>query len=355
MQVDDFDFDLPEERIALVPARPRDSSRLLCVGEGFDDRIFRDLPDLLSAGDVLVINTTKVLPAALVGTRPPRDIGGGGAVQVDINLHKALSTPEDATQKWAAFARPARRLRVGDGLSFGDGALKAKVISRAEGEVVLEFPGPREKFEAALQQAGLPPLPPYIARKRDLLAEDVEDYQTIFANEAGSVAAPTAGLHFTPTLMQALRERDVIFAEVTLHVGAGTFLPVSVDDTKDHKMHSEWGEVSTETVAIIEKAKRQGGRVIAVGTTSLRLLESAARGGDLKPFRDETDIFITPGFQFACVDGLITNFHLPRSTLFMLVCAFAGFDKMHQAYAHAVAENYRFYSYGDACYLKRHD
>ncbi len=355
MRVDDFDFDLPEERIALTPARPRDSARLLCVGDDFADHVFRDLPKLLRAGDVLVINTTRVLPAALVGIRPARNIGGGGAVQVDINLHKALSAPDEVTQKWAAFARPAKRLRAGDVLAFGDGALKAKVIARDEGEVVLEFPGSKPVFEAALLQAGLPPLPPYIARKRNLQAQDAEDYQTVFADEAGSVAAPTAGLHFTPSLMQTLRDKGIIFAEVTLHVGAGTFLPVSVDDTKDHKMHSEWGEVSAGTVAIIEKAKKAGGRVIAVGTTSLRLLESAARDGGLKPFRAETDIFITPGFQFACVDGLITNFHLPRSTLFMLVCAFAGFDKMHAAYAHAVAENYRFYSYGDACYLKRHD
>ncbi len=355
MQLDDFDFDLPEERIALSPAVPRDSARLLHVGTGLRDRVFHDLPEILSPGDVLVINRTKVLPAALVATRPPRASGGGGAATIDINLHKQLEVRDAGPQRWAAFARPAKRLRVGDEVYFGDGGLRAHIVARREGEVELEFPYAQEKFDQLLQRCGQPPLPPYIARKRPLSDQDRDDYQTIFARQAGSVAAPTAGLHFTPALMEALTQRGVKFVEVILHVGAGTFLPVSVDNIHDHKMHAEWGEVDEAAVQAIRAAKEAGGKIIAVGTTSARLLESASRSGSLQPFCGETDIFITPGFSFQCVDRLITNFHLPRSTLFMLVCAFSGHEQMHRAYGHAIEEKYRFYSYGDACYLEPYE
>jgi S-adenosylmethionine:tRNA ribosyltransferase-isomerase len=355
MRVDDFDFDLPEELIALRPAKPRDASRLLHVGQAISDNQFTALPDLVSPGDVLVVNNTKVLPAALKGIRPARAVGGGGDVEVEFNLHKALPPGPDNKVRWRAFARPAKRLKEGDEVHFA-GDLRAIATDRDAAEVTLEFQTSQTDFDAALKQAGSIPLPPYIGRKRAVDERDREDYQTIYAQEKGSVAAPTAGLHFTDEVFARLDKKGIKRAEVTLHVGAGTFLPVSVDDTKDHKMHAEWGQVSKETASLINKAKAGGHKVICVGTTSLRLLESAAaQKSVLQPFADETDIFITPGFEFKIADGLITNFHLPRSTLFMLVSAFAGMEKMKAAYAHAIAHNYRFYSYGDACYLERHD
>lgn len=355
MRVDEFDFELPEELIALRPARPRDASRLLHVGATLQDCQFAELPSLLREGDVLVLNDTSVLPAALKGQRPARDEGGGGAVDLDINLHKALPSASDGAPRWAAFARPAKRLREGDEITFAAGLL-AIVESRLEAEVVLRFNPGGAAFSEALSAAGQMPLPPYIGRKRELDEQDLTDYQTIFASREGSVAAPTAGLHFTPEIFAALEARGVRFEKLTLHVGAGTFLPVSAEDTGDHRMHAEYGEISAAAAERLNGVRAAGGRIVATGTTSLRLLESAAdESGKIHPFADETDIFITPGYQFRAVDVLITNFHLPRSTLFMLVSAFAGFDKMKAAYAHAIKARYRFYSYGDACYLERHD
>ena len=347
MRVDDFDFELPEDRIALTPADPRDAARLLHVGtEGLQDRIFRDLPDLLNPGDLLVVNDTRVIPAQLSGARPGR--GEGGAVAVDATLHKRLDA-----HRWRAFVRPAKRLAPGDRVTFGDG-FDAVVEAREGAEATLRFALAGGDFDAALARVGAPPLPPYIARRRPLEAEDAARYQTVYAAEAGSVAAPTAGLHFTEALMARLRDRGVGFEAVTLHVGAGTFLPVVAKDTRDHRMHAEWGEITADQAARINQARAQGGRIICVGTTSLRLLESAVdAGGVIQPFASETDIFITPGFEFRAADMLMTNFHLPRSTLFMLVSAFSGVDRMKAAYAHAVAGKYRFYSYGDACLLER--
>jgi len=347
MRVDLFDFDLPQERIALEPASPRDSARLLhiCVGDRAD-RVIRDLTDIIRAGDMIVANDTKVIPAQLFGRRPARSEGGGGDVAVEATLHKDLGEG-----RWHAFLRPAKRVRVGDEFLF-DG-LQARVLERDGAEGVLQFDH-RSDFYEALDQAGVMPLPPYIARKRAAGDEDRATYQTVYAEERGSVAAPTAGLHFTPALIASLKDKGAAFETITLHVGAGTFLPVTVDDTAEHKMHSEWGEITEEQAARINETRAKGGRIIAVGTTSLRLLESAAdEAGVVHPFRAETDIFITPGYKFRAVDLLMTNFHLPRSTLFMLVCAFAGTDAMKAAYAHAIAAEYRFYSYGDACLLER--
>ncbi|NHK27494.1 tRNA preQ1(34) S-adenosylmethionine ribosyltransferase-isomerase QueA [Parvularcula flava] len=352
MRVDDFDFDLPEDRIALRPARPRDSSKLLQVGEGLSDLIFRDLPEILNEGDVLVLNNTKVLPASLRGIRPAREEGGGGDVEIDFNLHKPLAETGDGTVRWMAFARPAKRVREGDIIQFSD-VLSATIASRDAAEVELCFDCPPEKFIPALEQAGAMPLPPYIGRKRAVDEADAQDYQTMFAREQGSVAAPTAGLHFTPALFERLEEKGIGHVEVTLHVGAGTFLPVSVENTDEHKMHAEWGEISDSVATHLNETRDRGGRIIAVGTTSLRLLESAAQSGRIEPFCAETDIFITPGYEFRAVDALITNFHLPRSTLFMLVCALAGTERMKKAYVHAIETGYRFYSYGDACFLER--
>ena len=353
MRVSDFDFDLPEDRIALEPARPRDAARLLHVrADGLGDLTVRDLPSLLRPGDLLVLNDTKVIPAQLKGVRPARDVGGGGPVEIDVTLHKRL---EDApgSARWKAFVRPAKRLKQGDLLQFGAG-LAAKVEERSEAEASLRFNVEGAAFDAALAGAGAPPLPPYIARKRALNEQDAGDYQTVYAAEPGSVAAPTAGLHFTPELFVALATAGVAHVTVTLHVGAGTFLPVSAEDTKDHLMHAEWGEITAEQAAAINEARARGGRVIAVGTTVLRLLESAAgERGVIHPFAAETNIFITPGYRFRAADLLMTNFHLPRSTLFMLVSAFAGTGRMKAAYAHAIASGYRFYSYGDACLLER--
>lgn len=351
MRVSDFDFDLPESRIALEPARPRDSARLLCIGEAIEDRVVRDLPALLWPGDVLVLNDTRVIPAQLFGVRPARAEGGGGKVEIDVTLHRRLEDAA-AAARWKAFIRPAKRLRAGDRIDFGP-EFFAEVEARDGAEAILRFNLGGADFDAALARAGAPPLPPYIARKRALTADDTRDYQTVFAEEPGSVAAPTAGLHFTDELFAALDARGVSRVTITLHVGAGTFLPVSAEDTRDHVMHAEWGEITEDQAAAINAAREKGGRVVAVGTTALRLLESAAdASGKVRAFADETAIFITPGFRFRAVDLLMTNFHLPRSTLFMLVSAFAGTERMKAAYKHAVEAGYRFYSYGDASLLE---
>ncbi len=355
MRVDEFDFDLPEELIALRPARPRDASRMLHVASDLEDCQFTDIIHKLRAGDVLVVNNTKVLPAALKGTRVARTPDGAD-IEVEFNLHKAMPCEHESDVRWRAFARPAKRCKVDDVVHFSE-HLSATVTHRDGAEVELAFQFANDAdFLALLGEAGAIPLPPYIGRKRELDEQDRIDYQTVFAKNQGSVAAPTAGLHFTPEIFASLKNKGISIVEVTLHVGAGTFLPVAVYDTKDHKMHAEWGQVSKEIADHLNQVKQSGGRIICVGTTSLRLLESAADDeGLIQPFIEETDIFITPGYQFKAVDCLITNFHLPRSTLFMLVSAFSGYDKMKQAYAHAIKNAYRFYSYGDACYLERHD
>ncbi len=352
MRVDLFDFELPQERIALEPARPRDAARLLhIVGDNLVDRVVRDLPSLLRPGDMLVVNDTKVIPAQLFGARAAR--GEGGDVAVDVTLHKQERTPAADTVRWRAFVRPAKRLRAGDEIAFGD-TFVGLVETRDGAECILRFEMTQGAFDAALADHGAAPLPPYISRNRPATAQDLDDYQTTYAVESGSVAAPTAGLHFTPELLGALRDAGVLMETITLHVGAGTFLPVTADETTDHKMHAEWGEIIEAQANAINAARANGGRIIAVGTTALRLLESAADdNGAIKPFQRETDIFITPGYRFKAVDALMTNFHLPRSTLFMLVCAFAGTREMKAAYEHAIAQKYRFYSYGDACLLEK--
>lgn len=338
MRVSDFDFDLPPERIALRPAFPRESARLLVVGEHLEDRSIADLPKLLQAGDVLVFNDTKVLPAALTGKRIGRQ---GTMPKVEVLLHQG-----SGGGKWTAFARPARKLAAGDRLQFG--GLTATVSEKREaGEIVLHFDQTGRQFEEALAREGKVPLPPYIESRRAQDEQDRRDYQTVYADRAGAVAAPTAGLHFTEMLLNSLKAAGVQCEFLTLHVGAGTFLPVKADDTSAHKMHGEWGEISPEVSLRLKRAKAEGRRIIAVGTTSLRLLEASR----MEPFAGTTDIFITPGHRFSTADALLTNFHLPRSTLFMLVCAFAGVERMKKAYAHAIAGNYRFYSYGDACLL----
>jgi len=354
MRVDLFDFDLPEDRIALRPATPRESGRLLQVTPGgtpmLSDHTVGDLPGLLRPGDALVFNDTRVIPAALDGARTRN----GVSAKVALNLIKRV---DGAT--WRAFARPAKKLEPGDTIAFvavggaPDQTLTANVTAKLDvGEVELQFPLSGPALDAAIAAVGAMPLPPYIALKRPPDAADTTDYQTIFATRDGAVAAPTAALHVTPALMERLSARGISNHTVTLHVGAGTFLPVKADDTSEHKMHSEWGEVSAETAATLANVRSNGGRVIAVGTTSLRILESAARQtGQLAAFVGETDIFITPGYRFNAVDGLVTNFHLPRSTLMMLVSAFSGLDTMRAAYAHAIASGYRFYSYGDASLL----
>ncbi|MFC3323361.1 tRNA preQ1(34) S-adenosylmethionine ribosyltransferase-isomerase QueA [Mesorhizobium cantuariense] len=355
MRVDLFDFDLPEECIALRPAEPRDSAKMLVVkpGEGFDDRRVGDLPSLLKAGDVLVFNDTKVIPAQLKGIRRR----GEAAAQVEATLHMRM-----APDRWLAFMRPGKRIAAGDRIHFGHdgnscflGQLDATVIEKGEGgEALLAFDLSGPFLDEALHAVGHIPLPPYIASKRDDDERDRVDYQTIYAREEGAVAAPTAGLHFTPELFAALDAKGIERRFVTLHVGAGTFLPVKADDTTDHKMHAETGSVSEATADALNAARARGGRIVAVGTTSLRLLESAAReNGTLVPWSGPTDIFITPGYRFRTADMLMTNFHLPRSTLFMLVSAFSGLDTMRAAYAHAIENRYRFYSYGDASLLFR--
>lgn len=340
MRVDLFDFDLPVENIALRPATPRDSARLLLVpGErGFEDRIVRDLPSLLKAGDVLVFNDTRVIPAQLEGRR--------GDARIGATLHKRLGL-----RQWQAFLRNAKRVRAGDRIDFG-AAVTAIASGRDEdGGVTLDFEGD-EPVELMLERAGRMPLPPYIASKRDTDERDRSDYQTMFAKEDGAVAAPTAALHFTPELMTALAAAKIGVETLTLHVGAGTFLPVKAEDTDDHRMHAEWGRIDAATAERLNSARAAGRRIIAVGTTSLRLLESAAsEEGAIRPFADETRIFITPGYSFRAVDGLMTNFHLPKSTLFMLVSALMGRDRMQAAYSHAIENGYRFYSYGDSSLL----
>ncbi|WP_186394088.1 tRNA preQ1(34) S-adenosylmethionine ribosyltransferase-isomerase QueA [Stappia sp. TSB10GB4] len=359
MRVDDFDFELPPERIALRPARPRDAARLLVVrpvgaplpGEALEDRGVRDLPLLLAPGDALVFNDTRVIPAQLEGTRTR----GEAVARIGATLH--LRAGGD---RWWAFARPAKKLIIGDRVQFGGegracllGTLDATVADKREsGEVLLAFDLAGPMLDEAIAAVGHIPLPPYIAAKRGEDEQDRQDYQTIFAEKDGAVAAPTAGLHFTDDLLAALDARGIERHRVTLHVGAGTFLPVKADDTDEHHMHAEWGEVSAETVAALRAVRARGNRVVAVGTTSLRILESAAQGDEgLAPFAGETSIFITPGYRFRAIDALMTNFHLPRSTLFMLVSALSGLETMRKAYAHAIATGYRFYSYGDASLL----
>ena len=339
MRVDDFEFELPSERIALRPARPRDSARLLLVeGEAISDRTMLDLPDLLRPGDLLVFNDTKVIPAQLEGTR--------GEASIGATLHKRVGPRE-----WRAFLRNARRARIGDSIDFGEGVKASVAEKSADGSALLHFHG-EEPVEILLERAGRMPLPPYIASKRPADDDDRSDYQTIFAREQGAVAAPTAALHFTDRLMGLLEARGVARETLTLHVGAGTFLPVKSERVADHVMHSEWGRIDAATADRLNAARGAGGRLIAVGTTSLRLLETAAGDdGAVRPFEGDTAIFITPGYRFKAVDGLITNFHLPRSTLFMLVSALLGLDVMKAAYAHAIAHGYRFYSYGDSSLL----
>ena len=344
MKVDLFDFELPQSAIAQHPAQPKDSARLLVVGDQeLEDKGVLDLAQLLEPGDILVFNDTKVIPARLTGKR--------GEAGIEVTLHKRQSL-----DTWWAFARPAKKLKPGDTVHFSDG-FSADVLDKVDGgEVLLKFNVAGEDLMAALETSGIMPLPPYIKRPKDGDRHDLDDYQTVFAREPGAVAAPTAGLHFTERLLKSIEERGILTTRVTLHVGAGTFLPVKVDDTMDHKMHSEWGEITQETADAINQVRRNGGRVVAVGTTSLRLLESAAADdGTLKSFLDETDIFITPGYRFKIVDKLMTNFHLPKSTLFMLVSALAGLDRMKAAYTHAIEDGYRFYSYGDACLLSRQE
>jgi S-adenosylmethionine:tRNA ribosyltransferase-isomerase len=348
MRVDLFDFDLPEERIALRPAEPREAARLLAVHPGgareLADHHVADLPRLLSPGDILVFNKTRVVPAQLEGVRRGRE---GNEARISVTLHKRLSASE-----WRTFARPAKRLAVGDSVTFGPD-FRAIVREKGDaGEVGLEFEHGGRHFEECLAQYGRMPLPPYIASRRNADERDRTDYQTIFASEPGAVAAPTAGLHFTDALIERLQAAGIATAFLTLHVGAGTFLPVKAEDTADHHMHAEWGEIAAETAEQLNRVRSQGGRIVPAGTTSLRLLESAAdETGRIHPFSGDTSIFITPGYRFRATDLLITNFHLPRSTLFMLVSAFSGLDLMKRAYAHAIAAGYRFYSYGDACLL----
>jgi S-adenosylmethionine:tRNA ribosyltransferase-isomerase len=341
MNVDLFDFDLPPDRIALRPASPRDAARLLLVRGGERtpaDHHVRDLPDLLAPGDCLVFNDTRVIPAQLEGRR--------GSARVGVTLHK-----REGPRDWIAFARNARRLRAGDAIDFGADVAARVEARRADGSVWLHFLG-EEPVELLLGRAGTMPLPPYIASKRPIDARDADDYQTMFAAEPGAVAAPTASLHFTPALVAALDARGIGRETLTLHVGAGTFLPVKAEDTDDHVMHSEWGRIDAATADRLNAVRTNGGRLIAVGTTVLRLLESAAgEDGRIAPFVGDTDIFITPGYRFLAIDGLMTNFHLPRSTLFMLVSALMGLERMRAVYAHAVARDYRFYSYGDSSLL----
>ncbi|WP_306050679.1 tRNA preQ1(34) S-adenosylmethionine ribosyltransferase-isomerase QueA [Oceaniradius stylonematis] len=356
MRVDEFDFDLPEERIALRPAEPRDAARMLVVRDtGLTDAGVMDLPSFLSAGDLMVFNDTRVIPAQLEGTRE-RD---GQIASIGATLHM-----REGPDRWKAFVRGAKKLRVGDRIRFGEtgdaclaGVLDATVAEKAEGgEVTLAFDLAGPDLDAAIALAGHIPLPPYIASKRADDDRDRTDYQTVYAREDGAVAAPTAGLHFTDRLFDKLDAAGINRAFVTLHVGAGTFLPVKAEDTDDHKMHAEIGHVSDETAALINETRARGGRIVSVGTTSLRLLESAAdEDGNVRPFAGATDIFITPGYRFRAVDVLMTNFHLPRSTLMMLVSAFAGMEPMRAAYAHAIETGYRFYSYGDSSLLFRND
>lgn len=347
MRVADFDFHLPDDLIALRPARPRRAARLLVAeGAATRDAAVSALPDILRPGDMLVFNETRVIPARLAGLRRRDSRDGPGVARIEATL---LKRTDDAT--WTALARPARRLRPGDAIAFG--GLGAEVAGLAPGGLVtLRFERTGAALDAAIAAEGAMPLPPYIAARRAADAQDFQDYQTVFARDPGSVAAPTAALHFDETLLAELAARGVLSARLTLHVGAGTFLPVKAERVADHAMHAEWGALDEGAAAAINAARAAGGRVIAVGTTALRLLESAADdAGRLRPWRGETAIFITPGYRFRAIDGLMTNFHLPRSTLFMLVCALMGVERMRALYAHAIAARYRFYSYGDASLL----
>jgi S-adenosylmethionine:tRNA ribosyltransferase-isomerase len=338
MNLSDFDYDLPDRLIATSPARPRDSARLLHVGAGLADHVMRDLPGLLRRGDLLVVNDTKVIPAQLTAMR--------GAARIGITLDRRL---DDG--RWRVLLRNAKRVRAGDVLEI-DPEFSATVDAVLEGgAALLRFAA--DDFYAALARSGALALPPYIARPEGITAQDKADYQTMFATHEGAVAAPTAGLHFTPELLDALAQAGVESARVTLHVGAGTFLPVRTENVLEHRMHAERGFVSAETVARIRATRAAGGRIVPVGTTALRVIESAAACGEVEEFDGETDIFILPGYRFRVADLLVTNFHLPRSTLLMLVSAFAGMERIRAAYAHAIASGYRFYSYGDACLLER--
>ncbi|MDB5569288.1 MAG: tRNA preQ1(34) S-adenosylmethionine ribosyltransferase-isomerase QueA [Hyphomicrobiales bacterium] len=359
MRVDLFDFELPEDRIALRPAEPRDSARMLAVDPGaaspFTDTFVRDLPSFLRPGDVVVVNDTRVIPARLSGVR----VRGDAVARIDVTLHK-----REAQDRWRAFVRPAKKLKVGERIRFGEASesmacflasLDAEVVEKGEeGEVLLAFSFAGPALDEAIERHGRMPLPPYIASKRAEDAGDASDYQTLFARAPGAVAAPTASLHFTPGLVAAIEAAGASVARVTLHVGAGTFLPVKADDTSAHKMHAEHGIVTPETAAALNAARRAGGRIVCVGTTSLRILESVTdESGVVHADARDTSIFITPGYRFRAADVLLTNFHLPRSTLFMLVSAFSGRETMLAAYAHAIGGGYRFYSYGDACLLMR--
>lgn len=339
MRVDLFDFELPTERIALRPVEPRDSARLLLLTPGaLADNFVHDLPALLQAGDCLIFNNSRVIPAQLEGTR--------GSARIGATLHK-----RESLRAWRAFVRNGKRLREGDAIDFGAGVSALAGARHDDGSWRLEFAG-EEPVELLLERAGTMPLPPYIAARRKADARDREDYQTMFAQIKGAVAAPTAALHFTPALVESLSRAGIHSETLTLHVGAGTFLPVKVSDTDQHLMHSEWGQIDAETADRLNAVRARGGRLIAVGTTSLRLLESACNAaGLIAPFAGDTAIFITPGYRFKAIDGLMTNFHLPRSTLFMLVSALMGRERMQAAYAHAIANGYRFYSYGDASLL----
>ncbi|RRN63742.1 tRNA preQ1(34) S-adenosylmethionine ribosyltransferase-isomerase QueA [Caulobacter sp. 602-1] len=364
MRLSDFDFDLPEDHIALRPAEPRDAARLLVVrpGEELADHIVRELPDFLRPGDALVFNDTRVIPARLSGLREGRTTGGadGTPVAVEATLHRRVSP-----SRWSAFMRPGKRLKVGDRVAFGSredracegDRLDATVAEKHDGgEVVLAFDVSGPDLDVGIARHGDMPLPPYIAAKRGEDERDRADYQTVYAREDGSVAAPTAGLHFTPQLLEALKAKGVSLHFVTLHVGAGTFLPVKTDDVSEHKMHAEFGEVTADVANALNTVRAAGGRIVCVGTTSLRLLESATgEDGIVRPFADETAIFITPGYRFRAADVLMTNFHLPKSTLFMLVSAFAGSATMRAAYEHAISTGYRFYSYGDGSLLFRNE
>jgi S-adenosylmethionine:tRNA ribosyltransferase-isomerase len=344
MRVELFDFDLPLERIALRPVAPRDAARMLCVtGDRLEDGHVLDLPARLRAGDCLVFNDTKVIPAQLEGIR--RTFKGGEA-RIGATLHKRIDL-----RRWQAFVRNAKRLMAGDRIEFGAGVTAIAQERLPDGSFILAFEG-SEPVEILLKRAGRMPLPPYIASKRAVDEADKADYQTMFADKDGAVAAPTASLHFTPRLLDALAEAGVGHETLTLHVGAGTFLPVKADDTDDHVMHAEWGRIDAETAARLNAVRAGGGRLIAVGTTVLRLLESAADNDRvIQPFEGDTAIFITPGYRFKGIDGLMTNFHLPKSTLFMLVSALMGLDVMQAAYRHAIEKQYRFYSYGDSSLL----
>ncbi len=354
MRVDLFDFELPQKAIALRPALPRDSAGMLVVGAALEDRRMRDFPEFLRPGDALVVNDTRVIHARLFGAR----LRGDTRARMEATLIERLSP-----NRWRALARPAKKLGPGERLRFehgGDkarlfGGLEANVVEKGEGgEIVLDFDLSGPALDDAIEASGDLPLPPYIAGKRPADAQDEHDYQTVFAREAGAVAAPTAGLHFTPKLLAAIEARGVTLHTVTLHVGAGTFLQVKAEDTDAHKMHAEFARLDAPTAQALNETRARGGRIVAVGTTALRVLESAALpDGSLAPYAERTAIFITPGYRFRAVDMLLTNFHLPRSTLFMLVSAFAGLDQMKAAYAHAIASGYRFYSYGDACLLSR--